>query len=225
MKRCPQCGTTYTDQTLRFCLADGAALVERDEPLRVDIPPPGTGVSNGPPQSKGPSMLWILVALAVGVVGVMAVAGVIVLGVLFYIGSAETEPEYTGFPTPTPAVSSSGPAADEERIKQELEKLEQKLAEMEKPPVSADPFPDALENELGSPTTATVNSPNDGFLALRSLPSTDLGDRLAAIPHGASVEVIACDPNYHTLSGRKGRWCLLMWEQSVGWAFDAWLSF
>jgi hypothetical protein len=225
MKRCPQCGTTYTDASLRFCLADGAALVERDEPMRVDIPSPENAIPSQPAQKKGPSLVWILVALGVGVVGLMAVAGVIVLGILFYIGSAESEPEITAFPTPTPAVSPGGSTTDEERIKQELEKLEKKLAEMEKPPIAGDPFPDDLDNELGSPMTATVNSPNDGFLALRSLPSTEIGDRLATIPHGTQVEVIACDPNYHTLSGRKGRWCLLVWDQSVGWAFDAWLTF
>src|SRR4051812_14443244 len=63
MKQCPLCGTTYTDASLRFCLADGNALIDKpadptgsrpssesDEtiaitptgagPVRVDIPPP-----------------------------------------------------------------------------------------------------------------------------------------------------------------------------------------
>ncbi len=58
MKQCPKCQTTYTDETLRFCLADGSALVPLTgtektvssmpgseetiafdrNPLRVDVP-------------------------------------------------------------------------------------------------------------------------------------------------------------------------------------------
>ncbi|MEQ1646623.1 MAG: hypothetical protein ABL959_24425, partial [Pyrinomonadaceae bacterium] len=57
MKQCPSCRTTYTDDTLRYCLADGSSLVAhddeatfvrnsvaeptvmlgRDSPVRVDI--------------------------------------------------------------------------------------------------------------------------------------------------------------------------------------------
>ncbi len=32
MKRCPKCGTTYADETLNFCLDDGAWLAQDDEP-------------------------------------------------------------------------------------------------------------------------------------------------------------------------------------------------
>lgn len=31
VKRCPQCQSTYTDQSLNFCLSDGATLLSGDE--------------------------------------------------------------------------------------------------------------------------------------------------------------------------------------------------
>src|SRR5690606_2432729 len=99
------------------------------------------------------------------------------------------------------------------------------LEDMDLPRVDKNPFPDAIENGTGSPTTATANSPKDGFLALRSLPSTEIGERLAVIPHGAEVKVVACDPNYKTLNNRRGSWPLLMYAHFVGWAFDAYLTF
>jgi hypothetical protein len=37
MKRCPQCKRGYTDETLNFCLDDGAALL--DGPSLLDGPP------------------------------------------------------------------------------------------------------------------------------------------------------------------------------------------
>src|ERR1700674_726859 len=52
MKHCPKCNRTYRDDTLRFCLEDGAALATvgrspRDEPTRPSRP--GTRDSDPPP--------------------------------------------------------------------------------------------------------------------------------------------------------------------------------
>lgn len=30
LKKCPQCGSIYTDQTLNFCLTDGSTLIIED---------------------------------------------------------------------------------------------------------------------------------------------------------------------------------------------------
>lgn len=222
--KCPQCGTTYTDESLRFCLADGAELVREGAQMRIDIPAAETRIVPDVSQKRSPSKAWIFIALGAAIIGLMFVAGVIVIGILAYIGSAENDSEIT-FATPTPSAAPTRPQTDEERIKTELEKLEQKLAEMEEPPITGDPFPDDLKEAAGFPIDATVNSPNDGFLALRSVPSTEIGDRIAAIPHGTKVQVIVCDQTYHTKGGNRGRWCLLMWGENAGWAFDAWLAF
>lgn len=43
MKRCPTCNSTYTNDTLRFCLQDGAALVDADDaPYSSDRQRPST---------------------------------------------------------------------------------------------------------------------------------------------------------------------------------------
>lgn len=43
MKRCPTCNSTYTNDTLRFCLQDGAALVDADDaPYSSDQQRPST---------------------------------------------------------------------------------------------------------------------------------------------------------------------------------------
>jgi ketosteroid isomerase-like protein len=55
MKRCPTCNRTYTDETLRFCLEDGAALVRDVEGFVPD--PEATVVreaSHGPRDVLGP---------------------------------------------------------------------------------------------------------------------------------------------------------------------------
>ena len=48
MKRCPECGRTFNDETLRFCLYDG-------KPLTGDTPPgPAPPVSAAPPSDTAP---------------------------------------------------------------------------------------------------------------------------------------------------------------------------
>jgi hypothetical protein len=56
MKRCPSCQRTYTDDTLRFCLEDGATLLGgasgSSDPLAstlLDSPPPTTGSDRSAP--------------------------------------------------------------------------------------------------------------------------------------------------------------------------------
>ena len=58
MKQCPACKTTYTDETLRFCLADGGTLIslpDEEETLirgdrrdiRVNVSPDAGDVQKG----------------------------------------------------------------------------------------------------------------------------------------------------------------------------------
>lgn len=58
MKRCPECRRDYTDETLRFCLDDGAALVDgpasMDEPATAILSEP-VAVANGSPGSETPT--------------------------------------------------------------------------------------------------------------------------------------------------------------------------
>lgn len=51
MKRCPSCQSTYTDNSLRFCLADGTPLV-----AVVDDDPQATKLSPGPTKANMPTL-------------------------------------------------------------------------------------------------------------------------------------------------------------------------
>lgn len=240
MKRCPQCGTTYTDETLRFCLADGGSLVPVEEEPTVASPrrdafkvnfgdqTPGTQPSTFPPPKGSSSGVKILIGLVIaGILGVLAVGAVFVAFVGYEIYRADTAVS-TPTPTPTPVFqptpfAQTSPGTDAEKLAEELLKLQKALEEQERG-VNSNRDPNS-QDVLSDVSTATVNSPNDGFLALRSLPSSDLGARIARIPHGDKVFVVSCDDTYYTIGSRRGRWCLVEWQQKVGWVFDAWLRF
>jgi uncharacterized protein YraI len=74
--------------------------------------------------------------------------------------------------------------------------------------------------------TARVNSPNDNFLALRSIPDSKNGIMLAKIPHGTNIEIIGCQKKpTQRPGGRSGRWCRTNYNGQDGWVFDAFLSY
>lgn len=71
----------------------------------------------------------------------------------------------------------------------------------------------------GGASEATVNAPGDGFLSLRSEPSTKRGRRLAKIPHGTRLKLKSCDAaadGYH--------WCGTTYQGQKGWVADRYLS-
>ncbi len=110
---------------------------------------------------------------------------------------------------------------EKRKLEEKIDDLEKKIDEKEKTPTASAP-------KTSSKTTSVpagfgrVNSPNDGFLALRSQPSVDSGSRLAAIPHGKTIRVLNCGGRT-TLNGRTGRWCRVEYRENVGWVFDAYL--
>lgn len=60
MKRCPECRRDYTDETLNFCLDDGATLLEG--PASVDGTP--TAILSEPPAAAGGLSVSATVATA-----------------------------------------------------------------------------------------------------------------------------------------------------------------
>ena len=66
-----------------------------------------------------------------------------------------------------------------------------------------------------------VNSPNDGFLALRSIPNHKTGKLVAKIPHGTEIQLSTCS-SLNTIGGKKGRWCKTTYKEKNGWVFSAW---
>jgi uncharacterized protein YraI len=67
--------------------------------------------------------------------------------------------------------------------------------------------------------SATVNTPGDGFLSLRSEPSASRGVRLLKVPHGTALELGACKPN-----PGGANWCQSSYLGQTGWVLDKYLT-
>ena len=233
MKQCPQCRTTYTDDTLRYCLSDGSELFEvdedqetiaarRDEKVRVDIgrvdPAPTTITPPARPQTS-PVLKIIAIAILIGLLVILGVAGI---GTLIYFGAkgnsdpANTNKNIVANTSPTPDV-------EKQRLQDQLANMQRKLDEQQKN-ANRLPSPTPLPSSPGV-VTARVNSPNDGFLALRDRPDADRGERLVKIPHGALVTIENCERNKVVIDSRSGRWCYISWGDYEGYVFDAWLIY
>jgi hypothetical protein len=231
MKQCPVCKTTYTDTTLLYCLADGSRLSEADdeEPTVVDrwepVPATVVGIGNAPTSKR--SWIGTYVKVLIVLIGLLVVSAFIVAAaVLFYLTSGERAsnkpndrvvlaPSPT--PEPTPAKADDPDESEKELIEQiaNLEKMIREQAE------SDDPDNIPLANYSKS---ARVNSPNDGFLALRSYPNSQAGSRILKIPHASNIRVGMC-LNTSRLGNRSGRWCQASYNGYSGWVFDAWLDY
>ncbi len=234
MNTCPQCGTTYTDASLRFCLADGAELRSstseaetlvsgRREALRVEIPEQQQRQTspNPPPEPKRTSFI---AKLLLALFGIFLVVTIVIGGagaIYYFAGNSNKNVQTELPPSPTPTATVD---AEKERLKKELADLQKKLDERAATNTNKQRFP-TPDDELDKARIATVNSPGDGFLALRTEPGTETGERIAQIPHGSRLEVISCEPKSVKIGVRTGKWCLIEWNGRAGWVFDAWLTY
>ena len=221
MKLCPACKTVYTDDSLKFCLADGRALESAgdEEPTVVKK---GSNGSSAKPAGEIPhaSSTWIKFAVGAVVLAVLAIAAAGIIGAIFYYGfgqrQRETATAKSPIPTPIPTIDT-----EKERLKDELANVQRKLDQQKRSNTNTATFPN---NDNVSTATGTVNSPGDGFLALRNAPDADHGDRIAKIPHGAHVVINNCEKTPAVVAGRTGRWCQVEYHGQTGWVFDAWLD-
>lgn len=229
MKECPACKTTYTDDSLRFCLSDGNALISlaedeptvvrkiQKDPVRVEVTPERERVVHRDTSSG--STAWVKILIAVLIIGVIALVGLGLAGAAFYYGAGITTPD-TPAKTPTPTPSAS-PTLDpeKEKLRDELANIQKKLEEQKKtPPVKPTPDPNLT-------TTVTANSPDDGFLALRSEPNSESGKRILKIPHGAKLQIGACGDYVTTQKNNYGRWCRAAYGGYSGWVFDKYVIY
>jgi hypothetical protein len=232
MKQCPVCKTTYTDESLRYCLADGATLSfteeptvlsARKDPLRVDIPERSVNQAVPGVDHKKGTNNWLKATIAFGVILIIFAGAVAVAIAVLYMNTGGRDTSLNkSTPTPTQTVT---PDNEKQRLQDELANLQKKIDEQKnsnRGSVNAHPFPTQTEPGV---VTARVNSPGDGFLALRNIPDADNGIRLAKIPHGAVVRLNNCDKTKVTISGRSGRWCQVEYAGTTGWVFDAWLDY
>lgn len=232
MKQCPTCLTTYTDTTLAFCLQDGGTLVDLEDSeaktvlrpgRRVDIPSanyPTTPTTAAP----GKGSLIIKIVIAVLIVGFLGLLGLGAAGAIFYFKTGGTSIAVAS-PTPTPVptrIPSPSPTPDDdERLEQEIANLQKQLEDALEPTPTKTP-PSFESDDL---PTARVNSPSDGFLALRSDPDSEKGTRLAQIPHGTVITLENCEKERVKIGSRTGRWCMVTYRGQTGWVFDAWLDY
>lgn len=238
MKQCPRCRTSYTDDSLRFCLADGAVLEEAGEQetavrrVSVDVGPPPTVAI---PQARATSQTAakggrtvLKIVIGVMVLGLLALVAAGGAGLLYYMNSggtanvAQTTPTPRSSPSATPTPT---PDPETERLEKELANVLKKLEDELKSEANRSGKPAATDDVADGQPTARVNSPNDGFLALRDAPDAETGTRLAKIPHGAVVTLENCEKERTTIAGRTGRWCMVTYDGETGWVFDAWLEY
>lgn len=237
MKLCPKCKTTYSDDSLLFCLSDGTNLISMPSaektiemtgttnPMRVDVPtqsePTVFAPRNfqTPPENAGKGINpWLVVPL-------IAILLLSVAGLVGYILFKPTGIAVSNMATPSPTAT---PKDETAALKEELESLKKQIADQKNPTKNDSqirPFPNDTPD---APViqTARVNSPGDGFLALRSIPDAQNGSMLAKIPHGANLEIIGCQKTPSQLPGkRRGRWCRTNYNGQDGWVFDAFLKY
>ena len=238
MKQCPSCKTTYTDESLRFCLADGAHLISTpdaaetvrmsfaNEPLRVNLPPDSAPTIFSPPIAQMPPAKKGVSPIIVGILGVLLLL-VIGLFAAYILLRARTDKTFSvlASPTPTasPAVSKTDVPTDETAaLKEKLASLERQMQDQknQKQAAPANTFSPSKQTL----TTARANSPRDGFLALRSEPNSETGYRIAQIPHGAVLTVLGC-PKPSNIGKMAGHWCQVTYNGQSGWAFDKFMIF
>ena len=246
MKQCPTCGTTYTDETLWFCLADGAPLSDLggEQPtvvrqnsgvsptdktvamgggLRVDIPQdappqPQYHPAAEPPASPSGSSGLLKILLVILGLGFLVVLLAMVVMLVYYNTGPDKVP---GNDVKTPAASPSPTKDGNDELRDQIANLQKQLAEQKN---ANQPANTTVPTMPSSTTTARVNSPGDGFLALRTLPSSEAGDRITKIPHGATVSIGACGPVVRPVS-KSGRWCQARYNGLSGYVFDAYLVY
>lgn len=240
MKFCPNCKTTYSDDSLLYCLSDGSNLLAMPpaektiemnagtNPLRFDVP------ANSDPTVFSPRISqtqnenvrrgispWLVVPL----LGILLLAVAALLG---YILFAPNSVQVTNSAAPTPSPTAT-PKDETAALKEELESLKKQIANQKTPAKTDAPiraFPNDNSSTAPVIQTARANSPNDGFLALRSIPDAQNGAQLAKIPHGTNLEIVGCQKNETQLPGkRRGRWCRTNFNGQSGWVFDAFLSY
>jgi len=233
MKQCPNCKTAYADDSMSFCLNDGANLIRVPEaaetvqmsfdknPARVNVAPDSVPTYFSPPIPQLPPKNGVS-PIIVGVLGLLlllAIGGFTAFVLLRPTGDknpvAAVSPNQTVSPTAAPNDETA-------KLKEEMANLQKQIQDRknQKPNAPAETFSSPKEEQ----TTARANSPRDGFLALRSEPNSETGYRVAKIPHGAALTVIAC-PKASNIGKMAGRWCQVIYNGQSGWAFDAFMTF
>ena len=222
---CPVCGRQYEAGT-RFCTDDGTPLVAAP----AGPPPSASGeldrllteapaVPYAPPVPTVAAHAVAAPARTGGLVAVVAVLGVLVVGMLAVVMWQQKQ---TADAAAVRAAEADARAAEAQRTAEAATTaadaaLQARHAAERAPMQSA-------EGDVGDGTTVWANSPNDGFLALRSGPTTAGGTRLLKIPHGDPLTLGDCTLPTTSPGGRSGSWCRAVYGGTAGWVFDAFVT-
>lgn len=244
MKQCPVCKTTYTDETLVFCLADGGALFSVNDseqptqisygrnPLQVNVPQktaPNTFAPNTVqqiPQKRSVLPFVIIAFLVVLLLGVIGVGAVL----FFNPFGKDTAAVLTNTNANVKSNSATNSNTNNQtnELQEKLANLEKKLQEQQNQRKTTNtqtiPTMPKAPTDPGRPT-ASVKPTSDGFLSLRTEPSVKTGTQLVKIPSGSTVNLENCEKNYVTIDSRRGRWCMVTYNNQTGWVFDAFLNY
>lgn len=202
-------------------------------PMQISIPPDSTPTFAVPKASSQPSgsNTGLIIAAVLSGLLFLIIAGA--AGGYFLLKSSSETANNSVSPNSSKNTPNSNglfdktdlttltPNDETDELKEKIAKLEREIQEQKKQQ-NQTPSQSTPQNQT---TSARVNSPGDGFLALRSEPNHERGERLAKIPHGASIQIIGCQDYATTIAGRRGRWCRVNYGGQYGWAFDAWLSY
>ena len=211
MKRCPHCGRTF-DDSLAFCQHDATPLVAlavAPIPPPRPIPTPQPVSTTQPAATAGaqpevPEYLRDTPARGLSnrtawiVVGALALVGLLGLGVYFLL------------------LRQSGLSGEGAEMADSTAMGSDSAARG-----TTGPF--VPPDDGPAQNIRYAESPNDGFLALRSDPSISQGSRLLRIPHGAAVTVLYTGGPSDVIEGKSGTWVQVQYGSTVGWAFDAFL--
>lgn len=193
----------------------------RVEIPQVVVPPPSYIQSNALPEKGSNTMRIMLVVGLLGAMAVVAVGGAAAL-IYFNKDSRTAEPVANSKGTPTPTATSTPDNTNE--LRDQIANIEKRLNEQKNTNKNPATQPLVMPSQSTTRISATVNSPGDGFLALRSLPKSEAGERIIKIPHGANISIGGCRPVVRPVS-RSGRWCQASYNGYTGWVFDAYLVY
>ncbi|MCY7348375.1 MAG: SH3 domain-containing protein [Pyrinomonadaceae bacterium] len=246
MKQCPSCKTTYIDDSLQFCLSDGAHLLAlsndektvqmsfANERMRVNIPPDSapTVFAQSPPVVQNQSSkkgLGLLLGGGLAVLLFLIAAGVGAFIFLRQPDNKNTLAAVSSTPIASPNTSTNvsptvAPNDETARLKEEMANLKKQIENQKNPKQNLTVAPPTSQTSPPNGRTARANSPGDGFLALRSEPDSETGYRITKIPHGAALTVLGC-PKASNVGKMAGRWCLVNYNGQSGWAFDGFMTF
>jgi len=207
MKTCPNCNQTFGEDN-DFCLNDGTRLVAGSESFMSSGEMPTQYIplaQNAPYQpivvSQSSKWVFPLVGVLCGLV--------VVLGFFAFFRESSSD---------KPAVPLKNTEVGESNKNIEIRRSPQ----VESTPVPQPTPPSVKPAEY---PVVTVNSPRDGYLALKSEPcAAPCGTMLLKIPHGTGLSLATCKDNFEVADRRRGRWCYTSYGGYTGWIFDAFVA-